>query len=116
MGLGNRALGAYGEDKVSAWYAAQGYEILARNWRCASGELDLVCRSGSTLVFCEVKTRTTAAFGLPAEAVNRTKQQRLRRLALAWLEAVHERPAGATLRFDVACVLGGKIEIIENAF
>ncbi|HVE93972.1 MAG TPA: YraN family protein [Acidimicrobiales bacterium] len=116
MGLGNQALGAYGENRVAAWYAAHGYEILDRNWRCPAGELDLVCRSGATLVFCEVKTRTTSAFGLPAEAVNRTKQQRLRRLALAWLEAGHDRPAGATLRFDVACVLGGKVEIIEAAF
>ena len=116
MGLANRALGAYGEDKVAGWYLAHGYEIVARNWRCAAGELDLVCRSGSTLVFCEVKTRTSSAFGVPAEAVGFAKQRRLRKLALAWLDSAAERPRGLDMRFDVACVLAGKIEIIENAF
>jgi len=112
--LAKRAMGAWGEDKVAAWYAARGYEIVARNWRCAAGELDLVCRTGATLVFCEVKTRASAAFGVPAEAVNAVKQRRLRRLAMAWLES--ERPARGELRFDVACVLGGKVDVIENAF
>ena len=75
-----------------------------------------MCRTGSTLVFCEVKTRTSAAFGVPAEAVNIAKQRRLRRLAMAWLDAVDDRPRRVDLRFDVACVLAGKVEVIENAF
>jgi putative endonuclease len=66
-------------------------------------------------VFCEVKTRTSDDFGLPAEAVTRTKQARLRRLAVRWLR---EEAAGAAqaVRFDVASVLRGRLEVIEGAF
>lgn len=109
-----RALGIRGEDAVAAWYEAQGYEIVARNWRCRDGELDLIVRSGRTYVFCEVKTRTSTAFGAPVEAVTRDKQQRLRRLAARWLED-SPRPAGE-IRFDVASVLAGAIEVVEGAF
>ena len=116
MTRARRTLGAAGEAAVAAWYADRGYEVLARNWRCRTGELDLVVRKGRTLVFCEVKTRSSAAFGAPVEAVTRTKQARLRRLAGCWLEA-GGRPAGASeLRFDVASVLAGEIEVLEGAF
>ena len=87
---------------------------MARNWRCPQGELDLVVREGATIVFCEVKARTTAAFGSPFEAVTVAKQRRIRRLAAAWLGQSGERPAH--LRFDVAGVLGGRLEVIEDAF
>ena len=103
-----------GEDLAAAWYEANGYEVIDRNWRCREGELDLVLRRGRTLVVCEVKTRSSAAFGLPAEAVNRTKQQKLRLLARRWLASSSFRPS--TIRFDVACVLGGELELIEDAF
>jgi putative endonuclease len=110
-----RVLGALGEDAVASWYEARGYEVVARNWRCREGELDLVVRLGRTYVFCEVKTRSSDAFGVPAEAVTHTKQMRLRRLAARWLE--DEAPLRARdIRFDVAAVLGGQIEILEGAF
>ena len=109
-----RTLGAKGEDAVAAWYQAQGYEVVARNWRCRDGELDLVVRAGRTYVFCEVKTRTSTAFGAPVEAVTREKQQRLRRLAARWLDD-SPRPAGE-IRFDVASVLAGRIDVVEGAF
>jgi putative endonuclease len=110
-----RALGVSGEDAAAAWYEARGFEVQARNWRCRDGELDLVVRDGRMYVFCEVKARTTDAFGVPAEAVTRDKQQRLRRLAARWLE--DEAPALAReIRFDVAAVLGGAVEVIEGAF
>jgi putative endonuclease len=109
-----QALGAHGEDRAAAWYRAHGYEVVARNWRCRDGELDLILRQGSTLVFCEVKTRRTDAFGAPAEAVTRTKQQRIRRLAARWLDE-HDVRAGA-LRFDVVAILGRDLEVIEAAF
>jgi putative endonuclease len=66
-------------------------------------------------VFCEVKTRTTDAFGVPAEAVTKTKQARIRRLAARWLEEA--APVRAReIRFDVVSVLAGEIEILEGAF
>lgn len=107
-------LGAAGEALVADWYRANGYEVVETNWRCRQGELDLVVRKGRVLVFCEVKTRTTDAFGTPAEAVTREKRDRIRRLAAVYLE---EAPFRAReVRFDVAGVLDGKLEVIEAAF
>ncbi len=100
---------------MAAWYEARGYEVLIRNWRCREGELDLVVRDGRKFVFCEVKTRTTDVFGAPVEAVTRTKQMRLRRLAARWLEDEAPVPP-REIRFDVASVLGGTIEVVEGAF
>jgi putative endonuclease len=109
-----RALGASGEEAVASWYQARGYEIVVRNWRCREGELDLVVRDGRAFVFCEVKTRTTDAFGAPVEAVTRAKQERLRRLAARWLTEAPLRPR--EIRFDVASVMGDQIEVLEGAF
>jgi putative endonuclease len=109
-----RALGVSGEDAAAAWYEANGYQVVARNWRCRDGELDLVVRRGRTVVFCEVKTRSSTAFGAPVEAVTRPKQVRLRRLAARWLA---ESPlATGEIRFDVASVLAGRLEVFEGAF
>jgi putative endonuclease len=108
------ALGAAGEALAASWYEQHGYEVLERNWRCREGELDLVVRRGRTIVFCEVKTRSSTAFGAPAEAVTRDKRQRIRVLAAKWLEAGSIRPA--QIRFDVVGVLDGDVEVIEGAF
>ena len=115
MPTDRRALGASGEDAAAAWYAAQGYAVVARNWRCRDGELDLILRHGATYVFCEVKSRSSVAFGAPVEAVGREKQARLRRLAAKWLSEAAPRPA-ASIRFDVASVLDGTVSILESAF
>lgn len=89
--------------------------MVARNWRSSQGELDLVARRGTRLVFCEVKTRSSGAYGEPYEAVTRTKQMRLRRLAAEWLRTA--RPPGHfDLRFDVASVRGGVVDVMESAF
>ncbi len=114
MTQARRALGASGEEAVAAWYTSQGYEVVERNWRCRDGELDLIVRRGRTFVFCEVKTRTSDAFGAPVEAVTRSKQVRLRHLAARWLEDAPLRPT--EIRFDVASVLAGEIEVLEGAF
>lgn len=117
-------LGARGEELVARRYVEAGYRILDRNWRCRAGELDLVVSRGATVVFCEVKTRRSVAFGRPAEAVTVQKQRRLRTLALRWLAT---RPPGSAgypeVRFDVACVtvdVSGAgapvVELIEHAF
>ena len=112
--LGNRAHGAFGEDRVARWYEANGYEVLARNWRRRSGELDLVVAKAGLVVFCEVKARTSTAFGSPFEAVTPAKQARLRRLAGEWLAATGG--GRSDVRFDVAAVLSGKVEVLEGAF
>jgi putative endonuclease len=111
-------LGARGEDRAAEWYRAAGYEVIARNWRCAEGELDLVVVQPGQLVFCEVKTRTSDRFGVPAEAVTGAKQRRLRTLAARFL-AEHPRAVGSaarSIRFDVAAVSGSTVDVIEAAF
>jgi putative endonuclease len=108
------ALGAAGEEQAAAWYRSRGYAVVDRNWRCREGELDLVVRRGSELVFVEVKTRRTDRFGTPAEAVTRAKQRRLRVLARRYLDTTHER--AGSLRFDVVSILGGRLEVIQAAF
>jgi putative endonuclease len=119
VAAGRRELGAAGEAAVARWYEAAGYRVVDRNWRCAQGELDLVLTRGDTLVFCEVKTRASSTFGTPAEAVTARKQQRLRALALRWLDVHPGRRR--ELRFDVASVLRQSngtlaIEVLEAAF
>lgn len=79
------AMGAYGEDLAARHLVGQGMVLLDRNWRCPEGELDLVLRDGCVVVVCEVKTRRSAAFGTPLEAVTAAKLGRLRRLAARWL-------------------------------
>jgi putative endonuclease len=114
-------LGAKGEDLAVAWYARQGYEVLARNWRCREGELDIVVSRDRCVVFCEVKTRSGSGFGLPAEAVTGEKQRRLRRLATRWLGDQKPSVGFAEVRFDVACVtlragVEPAVDVIEAAF
>ena len=109
-----RAFGQAGEDQAAAWYRARGYTVLARNWRCREGELDLVVSRGRTLVFVEVKNRRTDRFGLPAEAITLKKQRRIRGLAHRYLETTGARPRA--LRFDVVSILAGELEVITSAF
>jgi putative endonuclease len=96
-------LGARGERIAVAYLTRAGVRVLDRNWRCREGELDIVAREGSALVFCEVKTRRGLGFGHPVEAVGRAKQARLRLVAQRWL-AAHDEHA-PDLRFDVVGVL-----------
>jgi putative endonuclease len=113
-------VGAAGERAALAHYRRAGYRLLARNWRCPLGELDLVLARGRTIVFCEVKTRRGATLGGPFDAVTWRKQAKLRGLAQAFLA----RAGGLEwdeVRFDVAsvsAVLGGPpvVYVFEAAF
>jgi putative endonuclease len=110
-----RALGTHGEDLAARWYLERGYRVLARNWRCDAGEVDLVIGQPGLIVFCEVKARTTTSHGTGADAVTRSKQARVRRVAAAWLRTVDHEPA--EVRFDVAAVdRGVAINVVEGAF
>ena len=116
-------VGRHGEQLAGVHLEAAGWMILARNWRCRDGELDIVARDGVVLVFVEVKTRSSLAFGSPAEAVSPAKAARIRRLAGHWIAA--ERAEGrpefwSAIRFDVVSVVGGRsrfeIAHLEGAF
>ncbi len=98
-----QALGAYGEKLAAQYLRESGMEIVARNWRCRYGELDLIVQDPQITAFVEVKTRSGLGFGVPAESVTFSKQQRIRRLALLWL-AEQEGP-WRRIRFDVVSVL-----------
>jgi putative endonuclease len=80
-------LGRQGEQMAADFLAAAGLRILARNWRCGDGELDIVAVEHRTLVVCEVKTRSGPRYGTPLEAITRAKRARLRRLAVRWISA-----------------------------
>lgn len=112
-------LGRTGEDLAAETYVTAGYRVLARNWRCPAGELDLVVARGALVVFCEVKTRSSRAFGGGYEAVGWRKQRKLQQLANLFLmsNGVH----AAAVRFDVASILAESgrrpvVEVFEDAF
>ena len=111
-------LGRRGEDAAADFYEKNGYRVLDRNFRCSEGELDLVVACRGVIVFCEVKTRATDHFGIPAEAVSIRKQGRVRRLAARWLE--YHRPGAVEVGFDVvsAIVRDDRLELthIPDAF
>lgn len=111
-------VGRRGEEAAGQAYLRRGYRILARNWRCRLGELDLVVERSGLLVFCEVKTRRGSAFGGGYEAVTWRKRAKLRSLADAFLQETGFRPR--SVRFDVASVApdGGRsaVEVFEDAF
>lgn len=96
-------LGKRGEDIAVAHLVRGGFRILDRNWRCARGEIDIVAREGADLVFVEVKTRSSMAYGHPLESITLTKLARLRGLALAWCQA-HPEITGQ-LRIDAVAVV-----------
>lgn len=114
LGAHRLRLGGRGERLAARWYERRGYKVVSQNWRCRNGELDLVMVKGGELVFCEVKTRSSRAFGHPVEAVTRAKQRRIRQLAVQWMDATGTRRK--RLRFDVAAVEGGHVEVWRAAF
>lgn len=96
------AVGRYGENVAATYLARAGWQVLDRNWRGPSGELDIVALQGTELVVVEVKTRSGDGFGHPAEAVTPVKLARLRRLAAQWLQAHDLHPT--SVRVDVIAV------------
>jgi len=112
-------LGKSGEDLACRELRRRGYEILTRRFRTRLGELDIVARDGTTIVFVEVKTRTTVRFGTPSEAVTSLKQRRIWLMATDYLQRQgwDNRPC----RFDVVAISIGddgerRIEVIAGAF
>ena len=106
-----KELGEIGEIRACEFLSRKGLRILDRNWRIKSGEIDIVAEQDSIIVFVEVKTRRSSAFGHPLEAISIEKAARLQRLALAWL-ATHQR-LGNEYRIDaIGMILGRSGELI----
>jgi putative endonuclease len=111
-------IGRRGEDATARAYERRGYRVVARNWRCRLGEIDLVVERTGVLVFCEVKSRRGSVLGGGFEAVTWAKRRKLRALAEAFLQSVGSRPQA--VRFDVASVAmrgtRSTVEVFEDAF
>ncbi|MBC2874708.1 MULTISPECIES: YraN family protein [Streptomyces] len=99
-----RALGRYGEDLAVRRLTEAGMTVLARNWRCREGEIDVVAHDRDALVVCEVKTRRAGAYQHPMAALTAVKAERLRRLAGRWLERYGGPPPGG-VRIDLVGVV-----------
>jgi putative endonuclease len=97
------ALGRYGEDLAARHLIQCGFIVLARNWRCDQGEVDILARDGDVLVVCEVKTRSSLRHGTPFEAVTQRKLHRLERLGMRFMRETGLRPRA--MRVDVVSVL-----------
>ncbi len=105
--------GEKAEVRACQYLRAHGYRVIARNWRNRLGELDIVARDGDVLAFIEVKGRSCERFGGPEGAVDRAKQRRIIRTALAFLQATDcELPA----RFDVVAVRPDGVCLYRDAF
>ena len=117
----NITLGRKGEDLAVRFLCTEGYKVLYRNYRAPKGgEVDIVCRekTSRTLVFVEVKTRSSLDFGAPSDAVNREKQRLITRGAFAWLRML-DNP-DIVFRFDIVEVVmqesGPALSVIRDAF
>ena len=112
--MNKRLIGQRGEDAAIAYLQQHNYTILDRNFNSHFGEIDVVAWDGEYVVFIEVKARSDTSFGLPREAVDWRKQQRIVKCAEYWL--YRKRRVGAPVRFDVVEILAGEINHIVDAF
>ena len=112
--MNTKILGTKGEVLAKDFLKKKGYKIIEVNFSNQIGEIDIIAKQGETIVFVEVKTRSSNKFGLPSEAVGFHKQNKIRSVALAYLKSTKNLETQA--RFDVIEVFGNEIRHIENAF
>ena len=114
-----QALGRRGEEYAARYLAGHGYRVLARNWRCATGEIDLVAEKTGTLIFVEVRTRRGDRWGTPEESITPAKRAKLISAAQTYLDEHGE--ADRDWRIDVVAIQVGtrsevrRCTLIENA-
>ncbi|MBD5553842.1 MAG: YraN family protein [Roseburia sp.] len=113
--MNRRTVGGEYEKRAGDYLIQQGYRILEYNFRCRSGEIDIIAEEGNSLVFAEVKYRRTAACGNPLEAVGKRKQQSISRTA-AYYCLSHGYGTDTPCRFDVIAVLGDELIHVKHAF
>lgn len=104
--------GDFGEAVAANYLTQHGYHIIARNWRCATGEIDIIAKIGGTLVFVEVRTRHGSRLGSPEESITPRKQQKLIALAFEYLAGM-DTPAD-DWRIDAVAVVLGRKNAIER--
>ena len=111
---GRQQLGDAGEDAAAGLLVAQGFTVIARNHRTRRGEVDLIAERGELLVFAEVRTRSTDAFGTPEQTVDARKQARVIAAARDFL--ARWRGPERAIRFDVIAVVGAEVRHVPGAF
>ncbi|MCL2881417.1 MAG: YraN family protein [Coriobacteriia bacterium] len=114
-----RELGQRGEAVAAKFLQNLGQHIIARNWRCRFGEVDLITQDGDTIVFCEVKTRKSIRTGQPSEAITLKKQRKYSQVAALWLSRFGGQDC--VVRFDVVTILvtgpqSATITLLKGAF
>lgn len=107
------ASGPQAEQAAALYLIQRGLQLVGKNYRCRFGEIDLIMRSGTTLVFVEVRSRRSRAFGGAAASIDVHKQQKLIAAAQHYLAQLGKMPP---CRFDALLFNGGDIEWIQNAF
>ena len=107
------ALGSRKEEEAAVYLEQRGYRILCRNYRCRTGEIDLVAAEGGTLCFIEVKYRSSDAMGSPGEGIDARKRGRIRTCAMSYLHENH-LPEETSCRFDVVLMTGNRTELIRK--
>lgn len=114
MKKNKRETGSEYEKIAGEYLEKSGYQILEYNFRCRTGEIDIIARDGIYLVFCEVKYRSTEEKGHPFEAVSYMKQKKISKCAMYYLKkkGLYEVPC----RFDVIGILDGNIQLLKHAF
>jgi putative endonuclease len=114
-----KILGSKGEDLAVQYLKKIGFKVIERNYHCSAGEIDLIAREGNTLVFVEIKARSSSEFGLPQDAVDRFKQRKMIDAARTFMAERHVTEDIAA-RFDVVAIhltpAGPRIELIRDAF
>ena len=105
MKRNQRTVGSRYEQEAAAFLSKQGLIIVAQNYRCRAGEIDIIAKDGQTLVFCEVKYRFDSSAGDPAAAVDYRKQQTIFRVA-QWYMQTNRLPENTPCRFDVVAMTG----------
>ena len=111
----NKVYGGFGETKAKEYLENKKYQILATNYRSKIGEIDIIAKDKDTIVFVEVKYKESLRFGCPREMVTYAKQNKIRKVALGYLQSkgLFDK---VNIRFDVIDILGDKITHIQNAF
>lgn len=119
MNRRRQLLGKQGETLACLYLKQSGYNIISNNYRCKLGEIDIIAEESGTLVFIEVKCRTSSTFGEPYEAVTKSKMAQMSRVALEYMS--RNKLFGKKARFDVVSIKllqagQPEIELIQNAF
>ncbi len=117
MANNTKIKGSIGEKLAHDYLISKGYFVIEKNYRCSNGEIDLICKKGDYTIFIEVKYRRTTSFGLPKEAVNLKKQQKIKITAMHYIN--EKQLINTDFRFDVIEIIHKndiKINHIKNAF